>query len=442
MIDTETTRAAGLFDTADIVKSQSVTNGVQLNTDISNAFVTDAGPGGSAVALRGLGSDRTLVLINGRRVAPAGVEGAPSFVDLNLIPSAALQRVETLLDGAGSVYGSDAVAGVINLILRDDFEGLRLEFSGDEPLNNGGRSGLFSLLAGTSSDTGRYQVAAEYFEQSRVLLNELSYTKGDITGLHCSLDIELDASGNEVRVCDDGAISQLEFRSASSPLGDAGPSPFAAPGSGFNSISDTDLLPFRSVQQSELDEVVNNFSRFSVFFTGEQELDLGLFETNLFMEALYANRQTRAKNGFHGQLFPTVPSTNPTSPFGFDAVPVISSPVKRSDVETEVQQIRLLAGIEGDFDFAPEWAYETFISYSRSQGYSTRPAVLEERLALSLSTTVENADGSLSLRQRPCRPVRLRQPADLCAHQPVRPVALRPGEPAVRDAGRTRLHLG
>ncbi len=84
-------------------------------------------PGTSTVDLRGLGAERTLVLINGRRAAPSGVEGAPVSPDLNVIPSSLVQRYEILLDGASSVYGSDAVAGVANIILRKDFDGLELE---------------------------------------------------------------------------------------------------------------------------------------------------------------------------------------------------------------------------------------------------------------------------------------------------------------------------
>ena len=74
-----------------------------------------------------LGAGRTLVLINGRRVGPAGVEGAPYAPDLNLLPNSLIQRYELLLDGASSVYGSDAIAGVSNAILRKDFDGFEFE---------------------------------------------------------------------------------------------------------------------------------------------------------------------------------------------------------------------------------------------------------------------------------------------------------------------------
>ncbi|WP_245841850.1 TonB-dependent receptor domain-containing protein [Sphingomonas lenta] len=87
----------------------------------NTAFLT-SGAGVATVSLRNLGSDRTLVLINGRRVV-AGLPGSAT-VDLNIIPQQFIQRIDTLTGGASSLYGSDAVAGVVNFIYKDDFEGV------------------------------------------------------------------------------------------------------------------------------------------------------------------------------------------------------------------------------------------------------------------------------------------------------------------------------
>jgi outer membrane receptor protein involved in Fe transport len=84
------------------------------------------GNGTSRINLRGLGSQRTLVLLNGRRLAPSGIS---SSVDLNNLPQALFDRVEIITGGATTVYGSDAVAGVVNFILRDDFDGFGLDAS-------------------------------------------------------------------------------------------------------------------------------------------------------------------------------------------------------------------------------------------------------------------------------------------------------------------------
>ena len=95
----------------------------------------DGSPAGSAgVSLRGLGSSSTLVLVNGRRVAvDSFTNGFDSFVNVNAIPMSALERVEILTDGVSSVYGSDAIAGVVNFILRQDVEGHEVSASyGDD----------------------------------------------------------------------------------------------------------------------------------------------------------------------------------------------------------------------------------------------------------------------------------------------------------------------
>ena len=92
----------------------------------TNAYWGENGYGTTQVNLRGLGANRTLVLINGRRVVSGGT-GANSSVDLNMIPVAMIQRMEVLKDGASAIYGADAVAGVVNLITRKDFAGLELQ---------------------------------------------------------------------------------------------------------------------------------------------------------------------------------------------------------------------------------------------------------------------------------------------------------------------------
>src|SRR5687768_87587 len=87
--------------------------------------------GAASISLRGLGADATLVLVNGRRVAISSFAESvtTNFVDINTIPVAAIERVEVLKDGASAVYGSDAVAGVINIVLRDDFDGFEVSAS-------------------------------------------------------------------------------------------------------------------------------------------------------------------------------------------------------------------------------------------------------------------------------------------------------------------------
>ena len=110
--------------TQELLRTISATNSVgALSTGQSSGATTGSA---STVSLRGLGSQRTLVLVNGRRVSTFGAlanSGESSSVDINSIPVAAIERVEVLKDGASAIYGSDAIAGVINFILRNDYQG-------------------------------------------------------------------------------------------------------------------------------------------------------------------------------------------------------------------------------------------------------------------------------------------------------------------------------
>ena len=100
----------------------------------------------STANLRGLGSNYTLVLLNGRRVSNYALGNNP--VDLNSIPLSAIDRVEVLRDGASAIYGADAIAGVINFILRTDYQGVEVSTNYSRPTDPGGRSKSFNVLAG------------------------------------------------------------------------------------------------------------------------------------------------------------------------------------------------------------------------------------------------------------------------------------------------------
>jgi len=125
-------------------------NGNGSDNLASNADVTSGAQrgnnGASSANLRGQGSDSTLVLLNGRRVATHGMKG--SAVDLNSIPMAAVERVEVLKDGASAIYGTDAIGGVINFILRKNYKGLEAQAFTDVAQESGGEIGRASLTGG------------------------------------------------------------------------------------------------------------------------------------------------------------------------------------------------------------------------------------------------------------------------------------------------------
>ena len=126
IIDGQGARELGLIDTASLLQSATQATGTQIDNTFT-AYVLDNGPGSAQVNLRGLGAQRVLLLLNSKRLAPGGVGGAPTSPDISTIPNIMIDRIEYLLDGASSIYGSDAVAGVANVIMRTDFDGIDFE---------------------------------------------------------------------------------------------------------------------------------------------------------------------------------------------------------------------------------------------------------------------------------------------------------------------------
>jgi iron complex outermembrane receptor protein len=133
-----TTMKASDFAKQGLTTAQDVLNTIPMNQSSQGSSQSvGAGTGGRAVAdLRGLGGDKTLVLLNGRRLA-----NHPFFadtIDLNMIPVAALDRVEVLRDGASAIYGTDAIGGVINFITKKSVKGVGVTFEAYEPIHSGG----------------------------------------------------------------------------------------------------------------------------------------------------------------------------------------------------------------------------------------------------------------------------------------------------------------
>lgn len=131
--------------------------------------------GAASVSLRGLGADATLVLVNGRRVALSSFAESitTNFVDINTIPVAAIERLEVLKDGASAVYGADAIAGVVNVILRKDFEGF--EVSGGYGGADGYDETNASAIWGAGDDDSNITLIVDYFKNSTLKNTERGY---------------------------------------------------------------------------------------------------------------------------------------------------------------------------------------------------------------------------------------------------------------------------
>jgi iron complex outermembrane receptor protein len=144
-----------------------------LPTGFGNGFAA----GSTAISLRGLGATSTLVLLNGRRMAPfaRADDGQKSFTDLSTVPLEAVERIEVLKDGASSTYGADAIAGVVNIILRKDFTGLALKIEAGESRYYDAQQGKMALTWGKGSldeDGYNWLINAEVFGNAELMNDE------------------------------------------------------------------------------------------------------------------------------------------------------------------------------------------------------------------------------------------------------------------------------
>ena len=216
VIDRDSIQEQGASQIWDLIRNLEVNQG----SDTSVAGSNDASQlsGTASVNLRNLGGNSTLTLINGKRFTPAAVvtSSGQEFVDLNSIPLVMTERVEVLTDGGSALYGSDAVAGVVNVIMRTDFEGLEL-FADTQGIEESGGTyeQTFSAIWGTSFNEGdtRLVISAEQFERDPVPLADAQYfdptrviSNGEVGGFRVSSP--LGASFNPAYI--DAALSQQQ----------------------------------------------------------------------------------------------------------------------------------------------------------------------------------------------------------------------------------------
>jgi len=346
VITTEETLDEGLLDSASIVQNAVSSSGQQIDLTFSG-FVLDNGPGASTADLRGLGASRTLVLLNGRRLAPSGVEGAPSAPDLNLIPSGLLQQYDFLTDGASSVYGSDAVAGVVNAQLKKDFDGFEFNIFGRMPDQPNGEEYTISGTWGQNYDRGFIGVGVEYYEQKRVAVADRRWTA------NCNRNVELDENGEirhvdllnpeiyKERLDERGCIASRVVGRVQDPNaswifytpgtsnggwpdfsdGYAYSVPVDTNDDGLADISWIDYSPNATPAHNEARDLYPAQDRISLMTYGEYTFDT---DSNLtaYFEAGY-NRRNFAVTSTQPQLFPWVQPDNPyniCNPSGLNGV--------------------------------------------------------------------------------------------------------------------------
>ncbi|MEK9535268.1 MAG: TonB-dependent receptor plug domain-containing protein, partial [Halieaceae bacterium] len=186
VISAEDMKIQGDISVADALRSSNLNSLGSFRESSGNSAQSNA-----TIDLRGVGAGRTLVMVNGRRVAGSPSLGGGGTVNLNMIPFSAVDRIEIVADGASAIYGSDAVAGVVNIILKRNYDGFKISGRfGDRDRDDGEEQSL-SMLFGASSDRGSVTFGIEYDMRDPIFDADRDFTKasysdldgdGDITG--------------------------------------------------------------------------------------------------------------------------------------------------------------------------------------------------------------------------------------------------------------------
>ncbi|WP_394730884.1 TonB-dependent receptor domain-containing protein [Altererythrobacter sp. GH1-8] len=359
VITTEQSRDVGLFDPTQILQRDESAAGQQVDATFQG-FVLANGPGSVTLNLRGLGADRTLLLLNGRRLAPAGVEGAPVNPSINLIPASLVDRYDLLLDGASSIYGSDAVAGVANIILRKDFDGLELFGRGEINPQGAGEDYTVSASYGINLDRGFIGFGAEYDYRDTIRYRDRDFFGG------CDEHLEVDQDGNIYTI--DQRTNALVLRdSFGGPFGQistGATSPckiqavtgrfipnntflnsvffqrgdtfdnlrfFGLPGYATRENAFLDPLDFNFDGIRDVDDQDyngNNVDQDRVFLSEQKLLNVmaygeytlpGAANLTPYFEANYSRAEIYSDNAFQSFLFPDVPAENQFNPCNIDA---------------------------------------------------------------------------------------------------------------------------
>jgi iron complex outermembrane recepter protein len=440
VLDVESGRQLGISSITEMLQRATVANGQQidatLNTNAGNSNATEAPPtggvGSSSIDLRGLGPERTLILVNGRRMGSVGVRGAPAQPDINLIPFSMVDRAEVLTEGVSAVYGADAVAGVVNVILREDFEGFEVTLNSELPGDDGGDIGQVSMIAGAQSDRASIIFGAEVFDRSRVLAGERDFSR-------CYRAREIATTGEVLSTCYETFFDNIILAPGiPSPSGDIWA--FYTPGEsnmGIPNYSDWLALPdpqtlnpangnlgnfrnfgfmdfYNDQDERRASDLVGELQRFSLVTTGKVDMDWWANE-EIFFEAYYLNSQTLSRAATE-QIFPDILGSipqedangniivdaggapvlvpNPLNPLGVDALPILTLESLPQTRDVEREQMRFVGGLRGDFGDTT-WSYEGFFSYDRGIGFQAQPILFEPNLILATQTIRLDANGEV-----------------------------------------------
>lgn len=295
VITAQELRLQGTPSTLDIIKSLPVSSGVLGDTNQFDGRAQGS-EGSGTVNLRGLGSSRTLVLLDGKRLAPNPfAAGGNGSVDTNILPLAAIGRIEVLKDGAAATYGSDAVAGVVNFITRTDYDGF--EVGGSYKFVDGSDGDYtVNAVGGWQTDFGNFLLAAGYQKRSELESTERDWAIRDFLG---------NPQGGWSLVGNPGAF--LPVSAGLAPTGGVRRDPACGVFAGEPLLSGA--TPVCGFQFTPFDNIVEEEKRYQIL--GKADFDLS-DKHNLSLQAFYASTEV-PKIAFSPSFPPVGGASAPTS---------------------------------------------------------------------------------------------------------------------------------
>lgn len=433
VITSETSALAGLLDTAEILQGSTAASGQQIDDSFSG-FVTDGGPGSLSISLRGFGEQRTLVLVNGKRWGPSGVRGATNSVDLTAIPSTVISRIEILKDGASSVYGADAVAGVVNAITRKRFDGFQVSAETLLPEEGGAESYIADATWGKVGDDWSFNISAGYDRRVDMVPADRGYSKCPQRPRYTDQDGDGVVDNTNPETGEPLCYGMI-YGFVISPFGWVRYEPSLAapdPGNPYFSSPQSFGIPYytrvpvhgwkpgtdpaeeepawdnegqfyRDEREPEFGTFYPERELFSVTSFGDKDFEIAGRSANAYYE-LYYNHRSTEYSGYR-QFFPAVPASNPTNPFGehgplgaiigrgFTVLPVLPSYDLTSNTsEISIDRVNFFVGLDGDI--SESWSYASYVGYSYSNGAYKGPSFLSDQVSASLNATLD-ANGNL-----------------------------------------------
>ena len=416
VISAESAAPQGFTDIGALLRSTtSAAGSPQVTSATSTAFVQNGGAGAETISLRGLGANRTLVLLNGRRAGPAGIRGSVSSFDMNVLPLSAIERVEILKDGASTLYGSDAVAGVINIITKKG-DGGTIEGFLSQPTQSGGEEYRVNGSYGAAWDRGNFRFTVDYYRREELAKGDRDYFDcGEAYVFKGGQRADLiDPRTGEYK-CNDWGWGHAWTYDYAEGFGDGSTNIKPTTGSvllqydydghlaanglpSVNSLADPDnpyhmrtpegwyqvnydhksfsLYDYDHPYQNE-ESLIPETERWTAMFDGEQELTDHI---TLYAEGLFNRRENYSNHynqywsyvyndNFNFYNYDTVPDSGGALSDGWTGAQWLSpTPITdHADASNKVDYSRFVGGLRGDFgDAVPTWEFDLSFQYSKS----------------------------------------------------------------------------